>query len=266
MKFLRYPGGKGRLLQFLSNRIPAAAEITGRYIEPFIGGGAVFLHVQPQQAIISDLNGELVELYKGIRAYPHKVWEVFQSFPSGRRTYYKVRDEKYRDKPLYYRAARTLYLNRTCFKGMWRHSPEGNFSVGYGGEERRWVITHQYILELSKRFSTALILQADFEDVMSQCCNGDFVFLDPPYKPGGRELLEAHYTYGRFTFGDQARLARKLKEIGINNGVKWLMTNSAHPEICDLYADFNIGNIPKGTSGVIGVYTNDSKEVVISNY
>jgi len=148
---------------------------------------------------------------------------------------------------------------------MWRHSPGGNFSVGYGGEERRWVITHQFILELSKRFSTALILHADFEDVMSQCCNGDFVFLDPPYKPGERELMEAHYTYGRFTFEDQARLARKLKEISIKNDVKWLMTNSAHPEIRGLYADFNIGNIPKGTSSVIGVYTNDSKEVVISN-
>jgi len=136
MKFLRYPGGKGRLLQFPCNRIPAATDIAGRYIEPFVGGGAVFLYVQPKQAIISDLNSELVELYKGIRAYPHKVWEAFQSFPSGRRTYYKVRDEQYRDKPLYYRAARTLYLNRTCFKGMWRHGPEGNFSVGYDGKER----------------------------------------------------------------------------------------------------------------------------------
>ena len=266
MKFLRYPGGKGRLLQFLSNRIPAAAEITGRYIEPFVGGGAVFLHVQPQQAIISDVNGELVELYQGIRAYPHKVWETFQSFPSGRQTYYKVRDEKYQEKPLYYRTARTLYINRTCFKGMWRHGPEGNFSVGYGGEERRWVITHYSIIELSRRLRIALILRADFENVLGQCCDGDFIFLDPPYKPGGKELLEAHYTYGRFTFEDQVRLARKLKEISINNGVKWLMTNSAHPEICDLYADFNIGNIPKGTSGVIGVCTNDSKEVVISNY
>jgi len=266
MKFLRYPGGKGRLVQFLSNRIPEATEIAGRYIEPFVGGGAVFLYIQPRQAIISDLNGELVELYKGIRAYPHKVWETFQSFPSGRQTYYKVRDEKYQDKPLYYRAARTLYLNRTCFKGMWRHSPEGNFSVGYGGEERRWVITHKSISNLSRRFRMALILQADFESVLDQCCDGDFVFLDPPYKPGERELMEAHYTYGRFTFEDQARLTRKLKEISIKNDVKWLMTNSAHPEIRGLYADFNIGNIPKGTSSVIGVYTNNSEEVVISNY
>ena len=122
MRFLRYPGGKSRLLRFLSDRIPEATGIVGRYIEPFVGGGAFFLHIQPQQAIISDLNSELVELYRGIRAYPHKVWETFKSFPSGRQAYYKVRDEEYRDRPLYYRAARTLYLNRTCFKGMWRHS------------------------------------------------------------------------------------------------------------------------------------------------
>jgi len=266
MRFLRYPGGKSRLLRFLSDRIPEATEIAGRYIEPFVGGGAFFLHIQPRQAIISDLNSELVELYKGIRSYPHKVWETFKNFPSGKQAYYKVRNEEYRDKPLYYRAARTLYLNRTCFKGMWRHSPQGNFSVGYGGEERRWVITHQSILELSKRLRIALILRSDFENILDQCCNGDFVFIDPPYKPGERELLEAHYTYGRFTFQDQIRLAKRLKAISINKDIKWLMTNSAHPDIRNLYNEFNIDNIAKGTSSVIGVYTNDSKEIVISNY
>mgnify|MGYP006292822413 CR=1 FL=1 len=266
MKFLRYPGGKGRLVQFLSSRIPEASEIAGRYIEPFVGGGAVFMYIQPRQAIISDLNDELIELYKGIRAHPHKVWETYKSFPSGKQAYYKVRDEEYRDRPLYYRAARTLYLNRTCFKGMWRQSPKGNFSVGYGGEERRWVITHQSILDVSKRLRMALILQDDFESVLDQCCNGDFIFIDPPYKPGGRELLEAHYTHGRFTFGDQARLAKKLSDISIKNDVKWLMTNSAHLEVRSLYSDFNIDNIPNGTGSIIGVYTSDSKEVVISNY
>lgn len=163
MKFLRYPGGKGRLLQFLCNRIPTANEIAGRYIEPFVGGGSRFQDVKPQQAIISDINIELVELYRG--GLPAKVWEIFKSFPSGRQTYYKVRDEEYQDKPLSYRAARTLYINRTCFKGMWRHGPEGNFSVGYGGEERRWVITHYSIIELSRRLRIALILRADFENV-----------------------------------------------------------------------------------------------------
>src|SRR3989304_3169251 len=137
MKFLRYPGGKSKQLYFLATILPQKDEIKGKYIEPFVGGGSVFLYAQPPRAILSDLNAELIDLYKGIRDYPEKVWETFVDFPSGRDAYYKIRDEEYQNKPLYSRAARTLCLNRTCFKGMWRHSPSGNFNVGYGGQERR---------------------------------------------------------------------------------------------------------------------------------
>jgi len=97
-------------------------------------------------------------LFRGIRNYPHRVWETFVGFPSGKDAYYKTRDEEYEDESLYYRAARTLYLNRTCFKGMWRHSPSGNFNVGYGGEERRWVITHDSVVELPKRLRKATLV------------------------------------------------------------------------------------------------------------
>lgn len=265
MKFLRYPGGKNKLLSFLVNFLPENKRIEGRYIEPFIGGGSVFLHIHPERSLLSDINKELIDLYKGISDYPHEVWKVFKSFPTGRDSYYRVRDGITNNKPLYYRAARTLYLNRTCFKGMWRHNPDGNFNVGYGGEERRWVITLQSILELSIRFSRALILNEDFENVLERSDNGDFIFLDPPYKPGEKELKEAHYSYGKFTFNDQKRLANKLKDISLTTRIKWLMTNSAHPDICRLYADFNIAKIPKGTSSVIGVHTYDSKEVIIYN-
>lgn len=266
MRFLRYPGGKSKLLLFLADHLTKSKEIKGRYIEPFVGGGSVFLYVQPQKAIVSDLNKELVDLYKGIRNYPHKVWEIFERFPSGKEAYYRIRDEKYEDKPLYYRAARTLYLNRTCFKGMWRHNPIGNFNVGYGGEERRWVITHRSIIELSKKFRKATILHSDFEPILDQCRDGDFIFLDPPYKPGEKEMPEAHYINGKFSFQDQVRLHKKLKEISSKNRVKWLMTNSSHPEICKLYDNFNIIKVPTGTSNVIGVYIKDSKEVIITNY
>lgn len=266
MKFLRYPGGKSKLLQFLEGHIPDSSRIKGRYIEPFVGGGSVFLHVQPDKAIISDLNGDLVDLYKGIRNYPHKVWGTFAQFPEGKEVYYRIRDAEYRDKPLYYRAARILYLNRTCFKGLWRHSPNGNFNVGYGGEERRWVVTHENIVGLSKRFKKASILRADFEAILDQCRDGDFIFLDPPYKPGEKELLEAHYTHGRFTFQDQIRLSKKLKEISNKYRLGWLMTNSSNRDICELYRNFNITKIPKGTSNVVGVYTSNSKEVIVSNY
>jgi len=266
MKFLRYPGGKSKLLFFLANLLPQSDRIKGRYIEPFVGGGSVFLYIQPERAILSDLNEELIDLYKGIRNYPHKVWETFASFPSGKETYYRVRDEEYEDKPLYYRAARTLYLNRTCFKGMWRHNPSGNFNVGYGGEARRWVITHESIIQLSRRLRKAAIIQSDFEPILDQCSDGDFIFLDPPYKPGEKEMSEAHYINGKFSFEDQVRLSGKLKELAGKNSVNWLMTNSSNREICELYNDFNVVKVPVGTSNVIGVSTNNSKEVIISNY
>jgi DNA adenine methylase len=168
--------------------------------------------------------------------------------------------------PIYYRAARILYLNRTCFKGMWRHSPQGNFNVGYGGEARRWAITHESIIELSKKLKKAKILQSDFEDILDMCSNGDFVFLDPPYKPGAREMREAHYINGQFSFDDQKRLAGKIREISESKKIKWLMTNSSNPDICKLYKGFKIIKIPKGTSEIVGVFKNNSNEVLISNY
>ena len=266
MRFLRYPGGKRKLLVSLYPLLPESSDIKGRYVEPFVGGGSVFLYVRPELAILSDLNKELIELYRGIRNFPHKVWGVFKNFPGGKEAYYYIRDEKYQDRPLYYRAARTLYLNRTCFKGMWRHNPKGAFNVGYGGEERRWAITYDNILELSKTFRRANILHSDFEFILDQCENNDFIFLDPPYKPGDKEMIEVHYINGRFSFQDQLRLAKKLKEISSKKRVNWLMTNSSHEEICSLYSDFNINKVTIGTSNVIGVSTNNPKEVIISNY
>jgi DNA adenine methylase len=149
---------------------------------------------------------------------------------------------------------------------MWRHNPGGNFNVGYGGEERRWVITHESIIELSRRFGKATILQSDFEPILDKCNDGDFIFLDPPYRPGEKEMPEAHYINGNFSFEEQIRLSRKLKEVSKRKRVRWLMTNSAHPEICKLYDGFNIVKVPIGTSSVIGVRTSDAKEVTITNY
>jgi DNA adenine methylase len=266
MKFLRYPGGKSKQLFYLTKFLPENTEISGRYIEPFVGGGSVFLHLQPERAVLSDLNDELIELYKGIRNYPHKVWESFLQFPSGKEAYYKIRDDSYKSKPLYYRAARTLYLNRTCFKGMWRHGTNGNFNVGYGGEARRWVITHENINELSKILKKAIIVQSDFEPILNKCNDGDFIFLDPPYKPGLKEMIQAHYINGRFCFEDQVRLSKQIETITKHKRIKWIMTNSSHPDICELYKHFNVRKIPRGVSEIIGVHTKNSNEVVISNF
>lgn len=266
MRFLRYPGGKSKLLNFLNTFLPTKEEIEGNYIEPFVGGGSVFLSLKPNRALLADINHELIELYKGIRNYPHKVWETFSSFPEGRKAFYELRDSDYTSQPLHYRAARILYLNRTCFKGMWRHGVNGNFNVGYGGEGRRWAINHSNIIELSKILKQSKLVVADFERILDHVQDGDFIFLDPPYKPGQKELRDAHYSYGKFTYNDQVRLSTKLKQISKERKIKWMMTNSSHSDICKIYKEFKITNIPKGTSDKIGVFTYKPQEVLISNF
>lgn len=266
MKFLRYPGGKSKLLSFLIKYLPESKEIRGNYIEPFIGGGSVFFHISPESALISDINTELITLYKGIQLYPHKVWETFESFPPGKIGYYHIRDTNVINKPMYYKAARTLYLNRTCFKGMWRHNRNGDFNVGYGGEDRRWVITHNNIVELSKIFRKANIVNSDFESVITSASKNDFIFLDPPYKPGERELVELHYCNGKFLYDEHVRLAETLKNLPKGKHIKWAMTNSSHIDILKLYKDYRVTKIPFGTSGRPGILTKTSGEVLITNY
>jgi DNA adenine methylase len=266
MRFLRYPGGKTKLLSYLVNHLPKSEDIEGTYIEPFVGGGSVFFLINSNNALISDLNPELITLYKGIKLYPHKVWETFVSFPEGKTAYYNIRNNTPEGKPLYYKAARTLFLNRTCFKGMWRHNRQGEFNVGYGGEERRWAITHENIVELSHILRKAEILNYDFEDVILNVSKNDFIFLDPPYKPGEKDLHELHYCNGKFLFEEQERIADTLKRLPRSKKIRWAMTNSSHKDILKLYEGFNIKKIPIGTSDKLGIQTKKSKEVLITNY
>ena len=241
MRFLRYPGGKRKLLDFLSNYLPKGDEIKGTYVEPFVGGGAIYFYIEPVRAILADLNQDLIDLYDGIKKNPIEVWQIFESFPSGKTSYYRIRDDDASaQKSLEYRAARILYLNRTCFKGMWRHNASGNFNVGYGGEERRWVITQDSLIQVSNALKNTKILQADFEKTLDSVSDGDFIFLDPPYKPGKKELDHAHYLNGSFSFSEQKRLAQKLIQITRDKNIRWLMTNSSHLEIRNLYKEFNI--------------------------
>jgi DNA adenine methylase len=181
--FLRYPGGKQRHLQGFAHLLPNRQQIHRNYVEPFVGGGAVFFSISPNQAILSDINKELIDLYRGVRRFPNKVWEIFNKFEVTRDEYYQVRSWNLENLDLSIRAARLLYLNRTCFKGMWRHNASGVFNVGYGGQDRRWVIHKEDLKTVSNRLKNAKLKHSDFEQVIDNCEEGDFIFLDPPYRP-----------------------------------------------------------------------------------
>lgn len=262
---LRYPGGKQRLLNHLIQYLPNGETIEGRFVEPFLGGGAVFFALNPKRSLLADLNSELIDLYRGIRRYPSDVWRMFCAFPSTKKGYYKVRNVENKNLKLSERAARTLYLNRTCFKGMWRHNSKGQFNVGYGGQARRWVISKEILFEVSKRLKRASLLKNDFEEVIDTCTKKDFLFLDPPYCPGAREMVNNHYGFSSFRFNDQVRLAKALNRAS-RRKVKWAMTTSSHPDILELFSGNTIVSLPRGTGKSPGILTNISGEALICNY
>lgn len=262
---LRYPGGKQRFLEYLAPLLPKSDSIKGRFFEPFVGGGSVFFSFEFKDAVLSDLNSELIDLYRGIRYSPRKVWKKFKRFPTTKRGYYSVRNRDTSDLDLISRAARTLFLNRTCFKGMWRHNAQGQFNVGYGGQSRRWVIAERDLRAFGRQLRASSLRAADFEDVINGAGKGDFLFLDPPYKPGKREIRHGHYVHAKFKFKDHQRLAKTLQRAS-KRGARWLLTTSAHRSIRALFPKSFIYPLRSGVGNSPGSIKSRSSEIIIANY
>ncbi len=262
--FLRYPGGKTRILDFLRHHVPDASGIRGRYVEPFVGGGALFFSLCPPQSLLSDINADLIDLYSGIKAAPREVWHRYAEFGSTKTAYDEVRGSL-PPPTIIDRAARILFLNRTCFKGMWRQNKQGEFNVGYGGQDRRWVITLDLLRHASRALRTATLRCCDFEIVLDECGADDFIFADPPYRPGARDPANDHYVGRKFSYDDHRRLASALFRAH-SRGASWAMTTSAHPEIVALFGDSLVTPIPRGTGRRPGTTVSEPGEVLITSY
>jgi DNA adenine methylase len=265
VRFLRYPGGKQRILDCLLKYLPARETIKGRFVEPFVGGGAIFFALDPREALLADANAELIDLYRGLRRYPDQVWEHFSAFPSSKKGYYTVRALDADGLDLDLGAARTLYLNRTCFKGMWRHNSRGQFNVGYGGQDRRWALGKECLKTIARRLRRATLRCCDFEESIQECRKEDFLFLDPPYQPGERELVHDHFAWSRFRYADHERLAKALRW-ATNKSVRWAMTTTSHPDVLGLFRRQNVIPLPRGPRTRLGRPVGESGEVLIRNY
>jgi DNA adenine methylase len=263
-RFLRYPGSKRRMLTFLAQYLPSSENLPRRYAEPFVGSASVFFFINPRNAILADINPDLIDLLIGIQSAPSIVWQIYTSFGDTKQDYQYVRDQ-YKPQVLEEKAARVLYLNRTCFKGMWRTNKNGDFNIGYGGQARRWVIDEGNLIEVSKALQKAEIYCIDFEEVIYRLSPGDFLFLDPPYRPGEKELFNDHYLGKTFRFADHQRLDHALRWAK-ENGINWAMTTSAHPEIVGLFTGNYLIRLPQGTGKSPGVIAHNPGEVLITSY
>jgi len=233
-------------------------------LEPFVGSGAVYFSIAPRQATIADINPDLIDLFIGIKLFPKDVWAIYQSFGNSKRDFERIRGNLAFE-GIQQKAARVLYLNRTCFKGMWRTNRQGQFNVGYGGQDRRWVINEQNLIDVSLALKHARIKRIDFETTIKSAKAGDFIFADPPYKPGYKHETNSHYVDKAFDIEEQRRLADTLHWASKNN-IHWAMTNTSHRDVVKFYSGCYKLKLPTGTGNLPGLLVERPGEVLITNY
>ena len=234
---LKWAGGKGQMLDRLTSVIPVRY---GKYVEPFFGGGALFFALCPSQAVIADSNPELINLYLAVRDDVEGVIAAAQQWKTDEETFYRVRSLDPSALENTVAAARTLYLNRTCFNGLYRVNRRGEFNVPFGRYKNPRVVDEKNLRRASGALSQAAIVCADYRDVLrAHARPGDFVFLDPPYIPISKYADFKRYTKEQFREADHRDLAeevRRLQRVGCTS----ILTNSNHELVHELYAGFDI--------------------------
>ncbi len=234
--FLKWAGGKTQLLAELHKHVP---KNYNQYIEPFIGGGAMYFNLNPDKAIISDSNEELVITYKEVKSDVESIISLLKSFEHDEEFYYNMRSLEPKELGESYRAARLIYLNKTCFNGLYRVNKKGQFNVPYGKGNGSFL--NEEVLRNAHEFlQGTTIVKGDYLDVLNEfATEGDFVFLDPPYYPVGRHSDFKRYTTEFFYHDDQVRLRNEFERL-VNLGCKVVLTNSDHEVVLDLYSKFKI--------------------------
>lgn len=234
---LKWAGGKTQILDVLTSNKPAKFN---KYIEPFIGGGALFFELSPENAIISDSNPELINLYKVIAEDVDGLIAKLKEMKNEEEFYYMIRATNPETLSNVEKAARTLYLNRTCFNGLYRVNKKGEFNVPFGKYKNPKICDEHNLHAVSKVLKNATIVNSDYKDVLREYAEpGDFIFLDPPYIPISQYSDFKRYTKEQFREEDQKELAnevKRLRDIGCNV----LLTNSNHPLVHELYEEFEI--------------------------
>jgi DNA adenine methylase len=265
--FIRWVGGKRQLLPELLPKVP---DEYNTYWEPFLGGGALFFALQPDIAHISDCNFELINAYQIIQKNPYNLIEELSQYRNEEDFYYTIRsgDISLGNIDPIKRAARFVYLNRTCFNGLYRVNKQGQFNVPYGHRKNIDIVSEENIMACHELLTTSNVHVglSDFSVVNVYATQNDFVYFDPPYVPLTVTSNFTQYTKDGFSESDHQKLLNICNELTEKN-VKWMQSNSSAPLVYELYKDYNIEeveakrNISASVSGRKPV-----KEVIITNY
>jgi len=271
--FVKWAGGKTQIIQEILKLIPNSFNT---YFEPFLGGGALFFQLKPTNAVISDYNSELITAYKCFREakdFHLMIDEILVHQANHNEEYYYQirewdRDSGFHNLPNYKRAARMIYLNKSCFNGLYRVNSKGYFNVPSG----KYVTVNAYDESLYNNLSSYLslssisILNGDFEEAVSSAKNGDFVYFDPPYDTFEDKNNFTTYTKNVFGKEEQRRLSKVFKDLD-KRGVKVMLSNHNTEFIRELYSQFSIKVINARRSiNSVSSGRGNVEEVIITNY
>jgi DNA adenine methylase len=240
---VKWVGGKRQLLPIIKDNLP---EKFTTYYEPFVGGGAVLFGIQPEKAIINDINEELINLYSVVKNNVSDLLIDLKKHRNESNYFYEVRSWD-RD-PFFYKnltsiekASRLLFLNKTCYNGLFRVNQLGQFNSPFGSYKNPVILDYERLIAVSNYFQKAKIefKNTDFENSLKGIRKNAFVYFDPPYDPISSSSNFTGYSKGGFGKEEQVRL-KKLCDKLDGKGVNFILSNSDTPFICDLYKDFKI--------------------------
>lgn len=243
---LKWVGGKRQLLGEIAPLVPSSPSL---YVEPFVGGAAVLLDRQPKKALISDFNEELINVYRVVRDDPKQLIELLEGYEreNSSEHYYEVRaldrDVSFSQASSIERAARIIYLNKTCFNGLFRVNSQGQLNVPYGRYKHPNIVNEPGIMALSTYLQGDIDIRCgDYAAALENLPKNSFVYLDPPYMPVSATSAFTGYTEGGFDYDEQVRLrdeCLKLKE----QGISFLQSNSDCLAIRELYEGFTLKTV-----------------------
>ncbi len=265
--FTKWVGGKTQLLPELSSRLP---EQIGTYVEPFVGGGALFFNTQPAKAILNDSNPKLINLYVSVRDHVEELvdrlseyetrFNAFNTLDEKQGFYYQTRTEFNAGTLTVDDAARFVFLNKTNFNGLYRENAEGKYNAAFGWKESIRLFDEANLSNCSAALKNVDILNGDFEDACDGLTAGDFVYFDPPYY----STFDG-YQAGGFSEEDHLRLHNLFQRLTASR-VHCMLSNSNTDYIKDLYAGYNIDVVPVKRNINRNGNGRQGEEVIITNY
>ena len=270
--FVKWAGGKRQLVPtILANHLPKNYNLQ-TYYEPFIGGGALLFSLRPKKAVINDSNAELINCYKIIKNSLDELIEDLKNHKNDEYYYYDIRDwdreKNFKSKTEVQRASRIIFLNKTCYNGLFRVNSQGQFNVPFGKYKNPNILDIAVLKAVNKYLNEnqVRILNSDFQEAVKDAKGGDFIYLDPPYDPVSETASFTGYDVNGFNKQEQRRLKEVFDDLN-SRGCHILLSNACTEFIEDLYKDYPHTKI----SAIRAINCNGKKrgkvdEILVKNY